>query len=64
MNKKSIIGISFVLLLILVVMLTGFGNKAQENTVVENQVENEEAVEESPIKNGKYEIVVAEQNEE
>ena len=63
-NKKSIIGIIFVLLLILVVMLTGFGNKAQENTVVENQVENEEAVEESPIKNGKYEIVVAEQNEE
>ena len=37
-------------------MLTGFGNKAQESTIAENQVENAEVLEESPIKNGKYEI--------
>lgn len=71
MKQKFIILIIVAILTMTLFILSGCGNGKQENTVVEEQVENmqnsienEVVEEENAIKNGKYDIVAGEQNEE
>ena len=60
-----------VTLTILIFSLSGCGNQTQENTIVEKHVENTEnnirneiIEEQNLVKNGRYDIIVEEQNEE